>query len=511
MTSDLQTSTSAHVAELEVPPTWRLWSGWTTGLVERQKTKEWWQVEDPMDDIDFDEAVAFPTWKPNAEVFQVGVPDYSRTQRGWFHVKSWPPVASTEHETEVVFSTGADISPKLFGFILKHIVQPGPQKTVSKREAGRLSLVCRGWAGILRPRIFESITIRGREDVEALSRFLRDPTSRMATYIRMLMMSQSFTQYPCQPWIHTVSTHCLPKLPNLISRPVTELSGPLQAGRFIKSLSDMLPRSVPWAFSEVTTLHLRDLHFQNVGDLMRVPQELPSLYDMKCKNVTWDRSSNGEVPAVSSYLTRTRSPMLRAVRYTFQGCTDDTAAAWFAVLLALKRRDRLEPGDAHLVCGIASALMRNVASFDRADYAVESWRFEGSLAFGVKQRNVKRWDAMPAVSVHYGQSGVGEALRVQEIKIYFSRASVSNAIESCDWETVNKLMEAFSALESLLIVFHPKDDVLPVHNMIIEKYMSGWTQAERLMYSCSPPTSPFTTLPTTFPHEYTFFPGAGMM
>ncbi|KAJ3559039.1 hypothetical protein NM688_g583 [Phlebia brevispora] len=450
----IQTSESS--VSIEVPRNWRLWSGWCPRRWDGGPWKEWWNS---MDGEDFDEATAFPTFKPDETIFHVGLPDYTRNQRGWYHVKPWPlrppPTMADEYDRS---ATGGDV--------------PGGYSDdrdilMSKREIGSISLVCRRWAYTVQRHIFNTITLRSGEDPDTLLSFLRHPHSSITRYIHMIILSQSLTQYPYLPWVHrpSVFNQVVGALKTETSTKLQlTLCGPLPAGKFTRGVCEMLPRSVPWSFRGVGSLDLKDLHFRKLGDLMRIPRELPSIWRLQCSNVTWEDTSSEELPPTSQYLSRrTNEP----VAYYLRRCTDDRAAVWFAALLALRWRDHLQQSDAHQICRIASAFQQNGDEF-----VSQGYRFEDYLSFHA---------SACMVAVYFTDRVGRQARRVRAIRLHVTNCS-EERLKCSDWAMIDRLAAVLPSLGAFLVCSSSPDALLLFHNRIAIPKMPNFHSSSKSKY-----------------------------
>ncbi|KAJ3555676.1 hypothetical protein NM688_g2443 [Phlebia brevispora] len=480
----IQTSESS--VSIEVPKNWRLWSGWRPRWWRRQgwddddhhwRTSEWEELGDPMDNNDFDMATAFPALKPDGTVFHVGLPDYTRNQRGWYHIKPWPLRSLLTVSADERGATGADVPVELFDILLKYIRLEREYDyddggiPMDKRELGLISLACGRWARTLRPLIFRMITLRSIEDAHTLLSFLHHPHSSIAPYIDVVVLSQSLTPYPYLPWVHR--TPVFDQIMGALKTECPDLEiafcGPLPNGKFTKGICEMLPRSVPWAFIGVKCLHLKDLQFKKLGDLMRIPRELPSLRTFICRDIIWEDTSPEELPPTSQYLSwRTDS-----VEYELRSCTDDRAAAWLAALLAPRWRDRLEESDAHQICRIASALSQNLDG--RKLVYSTAYRLEESLYF--------YWPKTGSVTVYFTDRVARQARRVRAIEWDVSRHVDEQDLECSDWEAIDRLTMALPSLGTLLIRPECRDDVLLFHKKVVTQKMPSLHGSNKLKYA----------------------------
>ncbi|KAJ3557498.1 hypothetical protein NM688_g1440 [Phlebia brevispora] len=463
---------------IEAPRSWRLWSGWSPRVWNKYRS-EWIDTADPMDDEHFDEATAFPTLKPDERIFHVALPNYTRNQRGWYHVKPWrrhsPPAVVGGRERSS--TTGADVPAELFDIVLHHMAHE--EGTVdhailmNKLELGMISLVCRRWAKTIRPLIFGTITLRSMEDVHTLLSFLHHPRSFVAHYIRKVIRSQPLTQHPYLPWVHrtSVSNQIVGALKTEYPSLQIVLCGPVPMGKCTKGVCEMLPRSVPWAFIGVTTLELKDLHFKKLGDLMRVPREFPSLRSFTCRNVTWEDSSSEELPPTSQYLSRQADQDY--IDYSLRRCTDNRAAAWFTALLAPRLQDRLEQNDAHRICRIASALWQNVDPGQLGDVA--AFRHKDFLRPGFR--------APPCVVMVCFTARVARQTR-RVRAIILEVADYSEEVLDCsDWAAIAQPMVALPSLETLLICIHSRDALPLFHKKVVMENMPNLHGSNKLKYA----------------------------
>ncbi|KAJ3557881.1 hypothetical protein NM688_g1231 [Phlebia brevispora] len=487
------TQLSQSAAIMEVPRRWRFWTGWEPMWWNPYRS-QWSENFDPVDVGGYDDATAFPALKPDKEVFHVGVPSYTRTQRGWYHVKSWPPLptaAGVHHVPNNEATTGADVPPELFDIILSHVQLPGQScenaLCMKKEDLGRLSLVCRRWAKFLLPRIFSQITLRSRDDSVMLVSLLRHPHSHIKHHIETII-AELPTCRPYEPWAHDVSA-LLQFVKTEIATVHIALHGPLPAGEYVKGVRTMLPRSVPWLFSGVTRLELRDLHFRKAEDLLRIPRDLPSLEEVVCDNVTWDHTSSEEISTTLPYLSRSSHLSNSGVTYTIRRCVDNIAAAWFAVFLAPRWRDRLERNEAHQICRILSVLVQNIDSARFLGCEVEATRCKDYLCFYTRNRgpSVGDWDfVVPTVEVFLTSPAPGEARRVQAIQLNLPLEGYVNSatrLANSDWKAFDTLVVALPRLEAVLINSFSRQDVLRFHKEVVIQRMPYLQRSAQLKYA----------------------------
>ncbi|KAJ3536567.1 hypothetical protein NM688_g6821 [Phlebia brevispora] len=467
--SVIQVSDSTTV-KVEVPREWRFWSGWTDGRVWNKMYEVWIEGKDVMDEENFDEDAAFPRLKPNLEVLQVGSPNYTRKQRGWYHIRPWPPslpgtMSAAPGTGRHV--TGADIPPELFDIIIKHIGFHEGAVALKKRELGRIALVCRRWADILQGKIFEKITLRSREDFVVFSSLISHPQSRIPIPAQRVELLQPLTQYPLKPWVHTLPPSQLLRSEEWSRVFCMVLSGPLPPRKSTRSIWNMIPTMSPLSYRGIYELELRNLHVGKLGDLIRIPRELPSLTQLTLWDVTWEEWPDKETSAfpVQSCVTRKVSGT-DYIATRLRRCTDNVAAVWFSSLLATRRRDQLELHEAHQVCRMASAFVQGIDKVKFSDYGVTSMRYVDSIHFFATHEGHK---LTPEVTVYITPRVIGLNRHLRAIRINFYFTTVFEAIGHADWQAVDACIAALPTVETILATFLSNDDVILFHETVVQK------------------------------------------
>ncbi|KAJ3553933.1 hypothetical protein NM688_g3364 [Phlebia brevispora] len=470
---------SQLVVMMEVPRAWRLWSGW--------KPSGYWNVfdreyiyKDPMDEETFDEPTAFPALKPNFDIF--GPPSSSRRQRGWYYVKPWPlPLAIKEDEGNEAPASGVNVPPELFDTIIQSFSLIAASNTVhtNKQELGRVALVCHRWANILLPKIYERLMLQSREDVDTLLSLVEEPHSHIAQHITKVELAQSVVSYPYLPWIHNVPSKILRQLHHLHELTMS-MSGPLPLGKFTRSVCDMLPRSTPWSFSGIVRLELKNLHFQHLGDLIRIPRELPLLHEVDCSDVTWDSTEADQIPFVLPCLTKSNSPPeWREYTYMVRGCTDNAISVWFAALLSWRRRDRMKQPDAQCICGIASALVQNIDASKFPGHEFVAERQDDFLYFYANNFETR---LIPSIRMYFTPYVTRQGRHVHAITIDFEYTTVSLTRGYSDWKAVDRLGSTLPKLKVLLFAFPTHQDALHFHKEVMMQEMPRFNISKKYKY-----------------------------
>lgn len=225
-------------------------------------------------------------------------------------------------------ATAAHLPVELFDLILSFIEVDRfetsfyPMVGFNKRNLGRVALVCRRWASICQPKIFQVIVLRSRQDSINLWSFIFRPGSMVPRLIqRLWLVPASFDA--SAPWIHLVCQKIIPRMLHPDLRVYLRLAGekdtPLKLG---DSIHASLPWRIPVFSSGIRKLELYSVHFRRLEDLARLIGEMPSLREVECEHVTWPPLPDGQ-PHLTSFINR-RSQL--SVSYVMYHCTDDAAA-----------------------------------------------------------------------------------------------------------------------------------------------------------------------------------------
>ncbi|KAJ3529192.1 hypothetical protein NM688_g7885 [Phlebia brevispora] len=196
-------------------------------------------------------------------------------------------------------ASGADVPQELFDLITSFLILRYSQHAknfyernlvkVDKHEMSCCALVCRRWATICRPQLFQEITISCARDVNTFVSFLQNPKSVISGYIKTVTISPY--KLSTAPWMHLLCLVLFRTLrPDRLSRLLDiTIEGPLPAKlRTLRSIHGLVPRTLTPQFSRhIAALRLTDIRFQRFDDLMRLVGELPQVYQLFCKRLTW--------------------------------------------------------------------------------------------------------------------------------------------------------------------------------------------------------------------------------
>lgn len=362
--------TEQPVVQLEIPPRWILWR-----VYHAEKPlpwDPWWKYYDEedeykikdtgrdlqvqwaydryyqcgfMDENDLDEEVSFPTLKPDRDLF--GPPlRRGRKQRGWHYVKPWPPAVKADAAPQQ-HATGANIPQELFDNILDHCLHGGG---CSRGDVKQLRLVCRRWETLSLRKMFDEIILRDHQGTATLSTLVdqRKAHSRLAAYpVRSVGLRMDVWHAEgWRPWVDL--PRLLPKLKGVEVTTLTVL-GPLPAGRRLTSVYLSSPSRSFWSPLPIRELHLFDVHFRKLDDLVRLLRELPYLYRVGGSDITWDKSE--EYPRLTSFIP-CANPHL-SIGYSFH---DIHLSRIFACALSLSGSTPVAQADTDILYGLVSAL-----------------------------------------------------------------------------------------------------------------------------------------------------------
>lgn len=229
-------------------------------------------------------------------------------------------------------ASGPRIPPELFDHILSYTgalseaLEEQAPVLFDKRQLAHCALVCKRWAVLCRPKIYQEILVYKPEDVDHLRRMIDRPADEaLRSAIRCIRLGGGdFLPFPrlSTPWIHRVAqVHS--KLPHC-ELYIVCLAGPLPDGmRTLRSLHWNLPRSVPTHSLGLGDLRLHSIHFASFDDLVHLLDELPSLTKLSCQDVTW-----AEGPDVARLRSHRRPKHTRLKMMELNRCPVDQYSIW---------------------------------------------------------------------------------------------------------------------------------------------------------------------------------------
>ncbi|KAF7790940.1 hypothetical protein EIP86_001899 [Pleurotus ostreatoroseus] len=385
----------------------------------------------------------------------------------------------------------ADIPIELYALLLSFLITeytavalktPQDERNnvkINKRELSAISLVCREWALVCQPKIFEEIWLRDKEDLDTLCSFLGSPVSCVFLYVRTVWCRHS-ADVPSPPWIH----HACMMLPRKLHyAPIIEVE--IKKTATVKqrpfTIQSFLPRQLPAGIVCLKFLSLVDVHLKRFGDLLRPFKELPSLERCSCQGVTWDRSPD-ELPRTVLSLSRRASYMA----YRMEDCTDNSAAVWMAAALSTTKRHRIRQRDADALGNIGCALTRHINAKVYHKWSVACLR-EG--------------EALHMSAMSYPTSSIADLLTphmwiallpvdlFQEVRAFIldfgtpgHKYPLSQIVHNTDWKLLDELFASLGDIKFVVLSFASKEDLLFFHRSVMKEYMPVLYESPKTKY-----------------------------
>ncbi|KAJ3524939.1 hypothetical protein NM688_g8477 [Phlebia brevispora] len=339
-----------------------------------------------------------------------------------------------------------------------------------------MALVCRRWAKLIQPIIFNLIILRNREDVDTVRKSLQSPTTAVSKHLQRPQLDLDVTTYPYIPWIHTACS------PNTFAKQsiILDIEGPLPSGCSMKGLHDMLPRSGPWFCSRITALRLTNVHFKSLPYLMRAIGDMPDLMGARLEKATWDCPSDDELHPPLARRARFRVHP----RYIMEGCTNDAAIVWFRLLLQFPGSDQLADADADRLYRIVSALSKHGEYKGLGCPEVGLEGIDVGVLFDFCDEDDYR---LFCVHVTFTPAVEGHAVDIKTVaisSISFQRILSADAL----WKEIDDIAEHLSSLDTFH--FHPwtggihsQEDILYVHSEIVAKKIPKLRDSSKVRYA----------------------------
>ena len=181
------------------------------------------------------------------------------------------------YRSYVVSASGEHLPPEVIRLIVKqlyhiNLIRPG----AIKKGLAVCSLVCRYWAGIIRPLLFENIELRSREDAIQMLSFFESPNILKPPLTQCVwLLGFKHTGADVPPWIF-----------------LHQLAKYYRRGDIRHSFEDSdgdilwygLPRALPPSiFAHTNVLELERVKFRCGRDLVRFMRSLPEVWSCTCK------------------------------------------------------------------------------------------------------------------------------------------------------------------------------------------------------------------------------------
>ncbi|PSR72272.1 hypothetical protein PHLCEN_2v11864 [Hermanssonia centrifuga] len=169
-----------------------------------------------------------------------------------------------------------------------------------KRTINSCALTCRYWSRVCCPYLFESITIRSKEDLNTLLDLMARPDSHIPSSILRLEIWEG-----SDVWAHNVAMSLASKLPKLETVTHERMGDPTWKNAQRRTPPQISRSSAFYsAYQVVTTLVLKNHHFSSFAALTQLVKALPKLDVLKCEYLSWEeRPYNPRLLRAASHLS----------------------------------------------------------------------------------------------------------------------------------------------------------------------------------------------------------------
>ena len=321
---------ASPVFELDISEEWWIWRGYLPYIPAEERSVgspelELWENDDghtyfrrcdPIDERDFSEERAFPLITPAIDVF--GVPLRSRKQRGWYQVVHPAPVISLENAVLQPLHSAVEFPPEIISRIADAAIggnEPDPELEWSSHELSSYAMVCRHWANVVQPRLFQRVTVNSHREITQLLNIHRTSLTKLAQHGTLLELMDKLGN---EPFAHLATD----VRPDAHLKHLLVISGPLppNCGSRFRSIHALLPRSLPPSrVLRLSRLVMQDIHFRFFTDLIQLVWELPVLTFLQGTRLTWE-SESVRPGALLAWVAARRSK-LRSSGASMEACT----------------------------------------------------------------------------------------------------------------------------------------------------------------------------------------------
>lgn len=381
----MESRTESITLTLEKDMSWRMWHGyWSDGIVElgnnelrsnvleRAVYSQHWRFVDATDQEGFDVEHAFPSHKPDIDVFRP--PLRTRKQRGWYHVSRHtdhgiPPRLADTTMSRAGYALASDLPPELFATIVDMTpssFSPFRDMEAYQNHLRTLSLVCRLWSRLCASMMCTFPSVLSRAEFFDFCASLSLPDSR---FRRALCSCTLRHDHAATPYIHLASRidHLVHPRHYFLQ---VHLSGSSSSGAKptltgLRSIHGALPRAVPASVfsSRIVYVELKNIQFRCFADLYHLFAELPRCNKFVGCDLDWIAPPTLDLPAWRNKRTIDRIAMVQS------------KSNWTAALLGLrvdefrghKKHDatsmevqgQLDGGDCHRVLALIEMITSN--------------------------------------------------------------------------------------------------------------------------------------------------------
>lgn len=204
-----------------------------------------------------------------------------------------------------------------------------PFSATAKAPFSLCGRVCRYWARICRPKLFETIKLRSAEDMLQFATMLKaPPLDQLDPIASLVFCIDAFSDGKAAPWLHQGPNQVLSRLHTKnpvynvnfgVSFTPSTVGGP----KTLSSLYPCLPRSLPTSYWGPTHLHLSGVHFRRGAELCRLITGTPSLVVIALTNLSWIVP-----PVFEDFISLSSSAKVLSLQCTAAECTP-LPARWF--------------------------------------------------------------------------------------------------------------------------------------------------------------------------------------
>ena len=496
----------AQILQLKVPEAWCLCPYHRPSLA------------DPLNFINFDISTAFPSLKPDIDVFDDLIPRraHSRRERGWYYVIPWPPRHREEQSSRPTRMRSQEVPEELFALIWsKYSVinarghASRGRVPITRHELALLGGINRYWAERCQRKLFAHVSLGAHEEACELLELVQAPESSIIKYLGTITIEAQSLTTSTIPWIHMLcyifgaeerylaeerlrSPH---KPPQRVRSPtiVFALNGPGTLGR---SIHRGLPPSHPPNFSlPIGTLKLTNVRFRRFADLLAVTAYMTNLRTVDCVDVHWDdeprlSDSSGDdalfrfvayghppgnisvrMDRCSGWARRAIAPFLRSKwigrHYAFRNVEAEEINRMDELTEAVcascrETGSQMREMGANCLDGVTDPEMPYEADFGEPVESVQI-EFVRSPQWSERRCSYSLHNASVTLTFKcrrgLGRDGTVRTVRVKSIALFLPARSAQGGWNNMDWSVLNTKLLVFSSLRMLVVGFSSLDDM----------------------------------------------------
>ena len=265
---------------------------------------------------------------------------------------------ATTLSSSAMRTNAADIPPELFENIIEHLMDTEGIPTEEsyygdKRPASICGRVCKYWARLCRPMLFQTIQVKRDDDLNDLMALLQTPPPDDVQPIGHCLEGLVVTlqhQSAEIPWFH-----------HFYLRPLSHLvRGPLTMTVLINGVERVktaglhgLPRNVACRLVDVSILILESFHFRDAAEFRRFVAHFKYVERLELRDITWDVR-----PDAAAFASMYRVLSARCDWIDSSGVESALLAAWiFPMVLSHWKRFVISPEEYSVLLELFQALV----------------------------------------------------------------------------------------------------------------------------------------------------------